>query len=116
MKIYQIHELSGEWEDRYDCIVASYLSKEKAYAEKERLEKEIAEEPKCNECILYFCPSECSFDCVSGECKEHAINEIKKRCKEYEPINEENKDRCKNFDYNSYYDTFYKIEEVEVIE
>ena len=40
MKIYQIHEYGGEWEDKYDLIVASYLSKEKAIAEKERLEKE----------------------------------------------------------------------------
>lgn len=60
MKIYQIHEWGGEWEDRYDYIVSSYLSKEKAEAEKERLEKEQAGIMKCNECPIYFCPFECN--------------------------------------------------------
>jgi len=46
MKIYQIHERGGEWEDYYDYIASSYLSEEKAIAEKERLEKEQAEKIK----------------------------------------------------------------------
>ena len=40
MKIYQIHDYGGEWEDRFDYIVGSYLSKEKADAEMEQLKSD----------------------------------------------------------------------------
>lgn len=39
MKIYQLHEYGGEWEDRYDYIIGSYLRKERAEEEKVKAEK-----------------------------------------------------------------------------
>lgn len=36
-KIYQIHEMGGEYEDRFDNVVGSYLHKERAERELERL-------------------------------------------------------------------------------
>ena len=38
MKIYQIHEYGGELEDKFDYIVGSYLSEERAIAERMKLE------------------------------------------------------------------------------
>ncbi len=35
--IYQIHERGGEYEDRFDYVVGSYLHKEKAERELKRL-------------------------------------------------------------------------------
>lgn len=35
-KIYQIHEQGGEYEDRFDNVVGSYLHKERAERELER--------------------------------------------------------------------------------
>ena len=30
MKIYQLHEYGGQWEDSFDYIIDSYLKKERA--------------------------------------------------------------------------------------
>ena len=38
MKIYQLHEYGGEWEDSYDYIIGSYLRKERAEEEKIKAE------------------------------------------------------------------------------
>ena len=114
MKIYQIHEYGGEWEDAYDYIVASYLSEDKALAEKERLEKENAEMIKCNDCPLYYCPSECDLKCGSKECDKQAVNSTKKYCNDYEP-ERKYKRECKNHSFN-FRDSLFKIEEREVIE
>lgn len=116
MKIYQIHCYGGEWEDRFDYIESSYLSEEKAITEKERLEKEDEETMKCSECPLYYCPQDC--DCTASnmkECKERAIEYVKKNCKYYKP-EETSKYRCEGYHISSYDSCFYKIEEVEVIE
>lgn len=115
MKIYQIHECGGEWEDRYDYIVASYLSEEKAIVEKERLEKEqedfIKQTEKCSKCPLYN--------------RNRNINDVGKYCDNYEPFEEgvhdpneyDESDLCVNHVYyHSWYDGYYCIEEVEVIE
>lgn len=57
MKIYQIHKTGGEWEDRYDMIVGSYLNLNKAKEEKERLQVEehtrVLQAQKCDKCPLY---------------------------------------------------------------
>lgn len=54
MKIYQLHEYSGEWEDFRDYIIGSYLRKERAEEEKTRAElkaKDITEQgKKCIDC------------------------------------------------------------------
>lgn len=116
MKIYQIHEYGGYWEDRFDCIVSSYLSEEKAIIEKERLEKEqedfIKQSEKCYECPLYN--------------RSRNINDVGKYCDDYEVFEEgvhdpdeyDESDLCVNHVIHSsyWYDAYYRIDEVEVIE
>lgn len=115
MKIYQIHEYGGFWEDAYDCIIASYLSEEKAIVRKEELEIEQGKMPKCNECPLYFCPTDCNLDCETEECKKIGLNFVKENCPDYEQ-DEYREDKCANYCSNIFDDSFYRIEEVEVIE
>lgn len=106
-KIYQIHEYGGEWEDSYDYIRASYLSEEKAIAEKERME--IEEESirelskKCHGCPLYWHPK--------GD------TSIEEYCDKYEPEKDEDDDEvyCVNEAWNHEY-RYYRIKEEEVIE
>ena len=54
MKIYQLHEFGGQWEDSYDHLIGSYLHKERAEEEKikaEIKEKELRERDKrCKDC------------------------------------------------------------------
>lgn len=122
-KIYQIHEHSGEWEDYRDFIRGSYLSKEKAEAEKEKLEEEETKKRKCNNCPLYFCETDCDLgcECNTEKCNEHKVNQVKKHCDRFEPYtykyDDESEDElgCKNYHYKMY-DCRYEIEEVEVIE
>lgn len=116
MKIYQIHEYGGEWEDKYDCIVGSYLSKEKVMKEHMRLEKEqedfIKQAKKCSKCPLYD--------------RSKNINDVGKYCDDYEvfeegvhdPYEYDESDLCVNHVYDSSYwnDTYYRVEEIEVIE
>lgn len=121
MKIYQIHQYGGEWEDRYDFIVESYLSEEKAKAKKELLEQEEAEIAKCSSCPLYYCDNDCDEDCKT--CNEQKVDKAKAYCNRYEPFDIEKHDpeeyddseKCVNF-YCRYEESFFKIEEVEVIE
>ncbi len=108
MKIYQIHEYGGQWEDSYDYIVGSYLSKNKAIIEKERFE-EIA--TKCDSCPLNHCAAECIINCI--ECRKRRVDEAREYCNEYEPYDETYE--CKNF-FCLDDDSYFKIEEVDVIE
>lgn len=54
MKIYQLHECGGQWEDGYDLIIGSYLRKERAEQEKvkveEKLRKLMANAKRCRNC------------------------------------------------------------------
>lgn len=112
-KIYQIHECGGQWEDSYDFIRSSYLSKEKAEAEMERMKKEekylLDWSLRCHECPLRI-HSEESVD-------------MSKYCDKYEPFDESKHDldeydgdeKCVN-EYWNHEDSWFKIEEVEVIE
>ena len=112
MKIYQIHKYGGDWEDYYDCIMASYLSKEKAVEEKKRLEKEEVIATKCNSCPLYYCPMECDLQCGTEECLLHAIERAKDYCDAYAVIEV---DKCANYKHKID-ECSYKVIEVEVIE
>lgn len=114
MKIYQIHEYGGEWEDKYDYIVGSYLSEKKAIIKKEQLEKEEKIRQKCNSCPLYYCQEECDNNCDG--CLDRSIQKIKTYCNKYEPFNKkEGSMKCINFTHN-YEESYFRIEEVEVIE
>lgn len=87
MIIYQLHKTGGCWEDYYDCIMGSYLKKERAEEEKAKAEKEEQElrnqDEKCRECpylydifitnekLLEYCPnaklesSDYGIDCAN---------------------------------------------------
>lgn len=113
MKIYQIHEYGGCWEDSYDFMVASYLSEEKAITRKKQLEDEEKEAIKCNSCPLYFCPNECDGKlCGTDKCSEYVIGLVKNYCKGYES---DGNGKCQNYHFK-YDESFFKIEEVEIIE
>ena len=110
MKIYQIHEYGGEWEDRYDYILGSYLSKEKAITEKERLEKEEEQVRKCQKCYRQYLSENKSVD--------------REYCNRCEPFNKDihegalddyDDEGCIHY-FFSFHDSHFKIEEVEVIE
>ena len=107
MKIYQIHRYGGEWEDSYDYIISSYLSEEKAKTEMEQLEKEEKElqelRDRCQNCpLLRF--------------NKEDIN-INEYCDRFEwGYDEDYEEDCCLNEYWTHYDSYYKLEEVEVIE
>lgn len=39
MKIYSVYEYGGKYEDRYECIMGSFISEEKALEFKQKLEE-----------------------------------------------------------------------------
>lgn len=106
MKIYQIHQFGGEWEDSFDYIVESYLSKEKAEKRKLELEQEEIENQeqwqKCKKCILWHKRN------VSEE-------EVKEFCCHAEIEYDGDDMDCMNYYYGND-DSYFKIKEVEVIE
>lgn len=117
MKIYQIHEYGGEWEDKFDYIVGSYLSEERAIAEKMKLETNeenyIKRAEKCSKCPLY------------AYSKEYSTYNLHLYCDDYEPFDEDIHDpneydedeECINYtSHHSWEYASYYIEEVEVVE
>lgn len=110
MKIYQIHEYGGDWEDYRDHIVGTYLLKDKAIKEKERFEKEEEIRQKCYYCPLYYCDIDCDNDCE--ECIKTQVDRAKIYCNRYEPFDDI---KCVNCCHN-FTDLNYRIEEVEVVE
>ena len=111
MKIYQLHEYSGEWEDFRDRIIGSYLRKERAEDEKakaEQKEKLLIERGKrCNNCPVFDEYPFASFDSV---CTKHSdyCSEMKLEETEY-GLN------CKNY-FHHWDDATFEIKEVEVEE
>lgn len=107
MKIYQIHKSGGEWEDRYDIIVGSYLNFNKAKEEKERLQTEehmrILKAQKCDKCPLYY-----TYEKITDMMVENA----KEYCQEY--LSTESR-CCDNYEFDMD-ESFFDVREVEVIE
>ena len=114
MKIYQVHGYGGEWEDSYDYIIGSYLSEKRAYEEMNEFieEEEYLRElhEKCIHCPLF----------VHNE--EFSKEDVGRYCDKYEPfdkskhnIDNYDDDLCVNLNWN-HEDSYYYIEEVEVIE
>lgn len=111
MKIYQLHEFGGEWEDRYDYIRGSYLRKERAEerkAELEAIERELTKKSKrCNNCPALDAYPFASFDSLFDKycyyCPEMKLEET-----EY-GLN------CKNY-FVKWDTSNFKIKEIEVEE
>jgi hypothetical protein len=112
MKIYQIHEYSGEYECYRDYIVGSYLNEEKAIAKMEELQRiEVERRVKIDHCSL--CPI------LDSDVIADTFDMIVKRCSMYCRDAKITEDRfgydCEN--YCDYWDeATYEIKEVEVIE
>lgn len=124
MKIYQIHAYGGQYEDRYDYIQSSYISREKAEHEKTLLEEkeyecELWDEcPICGHCLESECNEEYCDD--KEKCIDIMINAALKKCKMADLYKDENailgfncKNKVKTYGWDT---TFYRIEEVSVIE
>ena len=106
MIIYQLHNYSGEWEDFRDYIVGSYLRKERAIEEKNRLEAEenklIEQSRKCSKCPYLH------YGSIPKE--EKVAYCLESKLEEYvDGID------CDNY-YQHYDEATFKIEEVEVEE
>lgn len=106
--IYQIHKISGEYEDYLDAIIGSYLHKERAERELEKLNDELNERhsyyQKCLNCSA-------QFGCSASE-----VGKIRESCDYFETEEEEPLvGFCKNAVY-SYENTYYEMKEVEVEE
>ena len=111
MKIYQLHEYSGEWEDFQDCIIGSYFSKQRAEEEKakaEAEEKELMEHSnRCNGCPFLDEYNGCNLDDLMEEYPDYC------------PDIELNKTmwgvHCENH-YCKWDESTFVIKEVEVLE
>ena len=111
--IYQIHEISGEYEDYRDVIIGSYLRKERAEEVLKNLrdeeDKRRARAQKCRECPVREHDRELR-SAINEYCED--FNE------EYESDDGEEQLFCGNeyYSYSAYDDLYYEIEEVEVEE
>ena len=112
MKIYQIHQYGGEWEDRYDYILGSYLHKERA---EEALvvvqmddEIQFQQSRHCADCPVVCDLDTDDVELLSEKCRQH--------CDRF--VLEEYDDGCPECaNWQSYYEKpNYRIKEVEVIE
>lgn len=111
MKIYQLHEHSGEWEDYRDRIIGSYLRKERAEEEKtkaEAREKEAMEQSKkCNRCPFLE-------DAFSPNI-DHLLGKHPNYCDKVQLSAGDYGIDCDNF-YLHWNDADFEIQEVEVEE
>lgn len=110
MKIYQLHEYSGEYEDYRDRIIGSYVIKERAEEEKtkdeqEELKKQLLEQ-QCRNCPYHDNIDDCGT----------MANLMRKYC-DHSDIHCDSDGElfCKNF-YLHWRDSNFDITEVEVEE
>lgn len=111
MKIYQLHEFGGEWEDKYDYIIGSYLRKERA---EEEMAKAVAynaamvdKAAKCRNCPL--------FDREDDDSVDDVLTAIGEYCTMKKIMKDEYGTHCEN--YSSFVDeSYFRIEEIEVEE
>lgn len=110
MKIYQIHEHSGEYEDYCDRIIGSYLRKERAEVEKVKAEanevKAIEQSNRCNRCPF----TEASYSELNN-----LLSDFQGYCDEMELYDSDYGIECRNY-YHHWDKAYFVIEEVEVEE
>ena len=110
MKIYQLHEYSGEWEDFRDRIIGSYLRKEKAEEEKSKAEaKEKALTEHNDRC------ADCPFLYATIAAVDGLLDEYPDYCNESKLHEDECGIECDNY-YSHFYTSTFEIKEVEVEE
>lgn len=112
MKIYQLHEYKGEWKDFSDFIIGSYLRKERAEEElaKAEVKEEILKEHnnRCRDCPFLGEPY-CDLDDLLLKHNDYCSE------KELEDLGVSYGIKCKNY-YLKWFDSTFKIEEIEVEE
>ena len=112
MKIYQIHEYSGEYEDYMDRIVGSYLLQARAEEEKQKLESREAEfaaqSKKCHTCPIWNYASTTDIGEIIAKHGDYC-DEAKLLCDDVFGID------CENY-FTLLRVATYTIEEVEVVE
>ena len=110
MKIYQLHEYSGEWEDFRDNIIGFYLRKERAREEKIKAEaKEVELKNKSNDCL--YCP----FLDDTELSLENLLTLYPDYCTDAELEETKYGINCENY-FSKYDDSTFKIIEIEVEE
>ena len=112
MKIYQLHEYSGEWEDFRDYIVGSYVNVERAKAEMAKLQEKAKEKTQqsriCNGCPICDSFGRDDFEVLAQECSNY--------CKRFERENcEDGSIDCANWT-SCYDEPSFEIKEVDVEE
>lgn len=112
MKIYQIHEFGGEWEDFYDHIIGSYISLERAKDEMAKRQAKIKEELQqshmCNGCPICDSFGRDDIEVLAKECANY--------CKHFERENyEDGSIDCVNWT-SRYDEPSFEIKEVDVEE
>lgn len=109
-KIYQIHRLSGQYEDFSDYIVCSYLHKERAERELQRLKETLKDYyalcKRCEGCPAQFGCSVEDAESVKNICPEFSYNEEETSLIVF----------CRNSMFMYEDNVSYKIEEIDVNE
>lgn len=112
MKIYQLHEFGGQWEDSFDYIVGTYAKKERAIEEKNKLEqKEVARQErykKCNNCPILD-------DDLQADTLEYAQHTCRNYCSNARILEDKFGYDCENYE-GSWDKSRFRIDEIEVIE
>lgn len=117
IKIYQLHQYIGEWDELSSCVVGSYLHKERAEEEKkireEKVRKHIEQAELCENCPL--------LDVLSGGLSKSEIESTSEKCKKhcglFEQVIDDGILDCKNWVSGSFFGfPSFVIEEIEVEE
>ena len=108
MTIYQLHKYGGEFDDKYDDIIGTYFLRIRAEEEKakaESKEAELREQSRmCNDC-LYLYDAYITNDELLSYCPKAKLEK-----NEYDDDID-----CQNY-MTHWYNSYFRIEEVEVIE
>ena len=117
MKIYQLHEIGGSYEDSFDYIRGSYLKKERA--DEEKIKAEIEEEEakehsqRCEECPFYW--SDINGKSIDDLGLKNLLSKYPDYCNEVKLYRTEHGIDCENY-YSKWDDSTFTIEEIEVEE
>lgn len=76
MKIYQVVELGGEYEDKYEVTIGTFLNKDKAEALIDKLNKKLE---NVNNKHCYYCKAN-DYTSTNRSETERILNEIKSFC------------------------------------
>ena len=112
MKIYQIHETVGQWEDYFDYIVGTYLHKDRAESEVQKLvTKEVDRQERYRKC------SNCPIidNDLQSDTLEYAQHACSNYCSNAQIYEDKFGYDCENYEGN-YDNSSFRIDEVEVEE